>query len=82
MMIEQDSIELETTATLKHGQFRFEMDGKIGYFIGEVREYHDDSERVLIEVKDIWWESQYSEPLPSKESIKSFWDSYYHTVGE
>lgn len=79
MMIEQDTLELETIGTLKHGQFRFDEQGKIGYFIGEVMEHHDDSQRVLIRILDVWWESDYSNPLPSKETLKSYWDSYYHT---
>ena len=83
MIIEQDSEELETVAIMKQGQFRFvDEDGDVGYFIAEITEYQDDSERVLTNVADIWWESMTHEEkwLPKEEWIREYWNSYYHTV--
>jgi len=83
MKIEQDSQELETVAILKQGQFRFVDDaGDVGYFIAEIREWLFDSERELLDVVDIWWESMTREEkwLPKEEWIKEYWNSYYHTV--
>jgi hypothetical protein len=83
MIIEQDALELETIASIKSGQFRFVDENDVGYFIGEVMEYQDDKERVLKRILDVWWENPAStdKPLPDKEAIQEYWDSYYHTVG-
>jgi hypothetical protein len=83
MIIEQDELELEQVATLLQGRFSFvDDDGDRGFFIAEITQHEDDKERVLTDVKDIWWESMTSEQkwLPKEEWIREYWDSYYHTV--
>jgi len=83
MRIEQDCAELEVVAMKKVGQYKFvDNDGDIGYFLAEITEWQDDTERFLSEVVDVWWETLGSgeKPLPTEDDIREYWDSYYHTM--